>query len=88
MPPTPTPTSNPTLRFLCGGTAVLFIGGGGRRPPQMEWSKGGEQQRQQHPTPLSLSFVGLFPVGRLCAGWMAAFEDTRAAIELRVKAGA
>lgn len=42
-----------------------------------------EQRRQAAP----FSFVGLFPVGRLCADWMAAFEETRAAIELRVKAG-
>lgn len=31
--------------------------------------------------------MGLFPVGRLCAGWMAVFEETQAAIELKVKAG-
>lgn len=42
-----------------------------------------EQRRQAAP----FSFVGLFPVGRLCAGWMAAFEETQAAIELKVKAG-
>lgn len=41
-----------------------------------------EQRRRAAP----FSFVGLFPVGRLCAGWMAAFEETRAAIELKVKA--
>lgn len=46
-------------------------------------SDGAEQRRRAAP----FSFVGLFPVGRLCAGWMAAFEETRAAIELRVKAG-
>lgn len=46
-------------------------------------SDGTEQRRRAAP----FSFVGLFPVGRLCAGWMAAFEETQAAIELRVKAG-
>ena len=46
-------------------------------------SDGAEQRRRAAP----FSFVGLFPVGRLCAGWMAAFEETQAAIELRVKAG-
>lgn len=45
-------------------------------------SDGAEQRRQAAP----FSFMGLFPVGRLCAGWMAAFEETRAAIELRMKA--
>lgn len=42
-----------------------------------------EQRRRAAP----FSFVGLFPADRLCAGWMAAFEETWAAIELRVKAG-
>lgn len=46
-------------------------------------SDGAEQRRRAAP----FSFVGLFPVGRLCAGWMAAFEETQASIELRVKAG-
>lgn len=64
---------------FCWGNVVLFIGGGGGRPLQTGQSKEGEQP--------PFSFVGLFPVGRLCAGWMAAFEETQAAIELRVKAG-
>lgn len=46
-------------------------------------SDGAQQRRRAAP----FSFVGLFPVGRLCAGWMAVFEETRAAIEPGVKAG-
>lgn len=50
--------------LFCSRQAVLFIGGGGGRLLQTEQSK------VERPP---FSSVGLFPVGRLCAGWMAAF---------------
>lgn len=51
------------------------------------WRQAASDRAEQRRRAAPFSFVGLFPVGRLCAGWMAAFEETRAAIELRVKAG-
>lgn len=50
------------------------------------WRQAASDRAEQRRRAAPFSSVGLFPVGRLCAGWMAAFEETRAAIELRVKA--
>lgn len=40
------------------------------------WRQAASDRAQQRRQAAPFSFVGLFPVGRLCAGWMAAFEET------------